>query len=83
MLIYVVAACSAVLLFSNIWLLREVDGLKARLKACREEVTLLDNQLCRIMIEIRENLSRPPGVAGEARGRMPERERTLPRIDRS
>lgn len=58
MLIFVVAACLAVLLVSNIWLLREVESLRARVGACREELTLLDNQVCRLMVELQEGMGR-------------------------
>jgi len=57
-LILTVAACLAVLLVSNMWLLREIETLRARVKACREEITLLDNQVCRLMVEIQEQ----PGI---------------------
>lgn len=53
-MLLVIAACVAVLLVSNIWLLKEVEALRARVNACRDEVSLLDGRLCRLMAEMEE-----------------------------
>lgn len=82
MLVLIMAASLVVLLASNIWLLREVDALRARVKACREELTLLDYQLCRLMaeIEIREPPGTGPKGSDGVRERARECERTPPGI---
>src|SRR5690554_4892154 len=64
--ILTMAACLAVLLVSNIWLLKEIDALRARVKAYRDEVLLLNNQLCRLMAEIEGRAPfRPSGDDGD------------------
>ncbi len=49
---YVVVA--AVLLISNIWLLREVDALRRQLEGYQKEVAALDDRVCQLMYAVEE-----------------------------
>lgn len=42
----------AVLLASNIWLLRELDKLRHRLEQLQVETSTLDNRICALMFDV-------------------------------
>ncbi|OUM98026.1 MAG: hypothetical protein BAA04_02200 [Firmicutes bacterium ZCTH02-B6] len=44
----------AVLLGSNIWLLRELDRLRREMEAYQREVTALDNRVVQLMYAVEE-----------------------------
>ncbi|HEY8496535.1 MAG TPA: hypothetical protein VIK98_05840 [Limnochordales bacterium] len=44
----------AVLLGSNIWLLREIDRLRREMEAYQREVTALDNRVVQLMYAVEE-----------------------------
>lgn len=52
MLTYVLALCVAVLLWSNLWLLREIERLRRHLRIYQKEVARLDEQISRLSIQV-------------------------------
>lgn len=48
------AIVMAVLLISNMWLLREVDVLRRQLEAYQREVAALDDRVCQLMYAVEE-----------------------------
>lgn len=48
------AVAAAVLLISNIWLLREVDALRRQLEGYQKEVAALDDRVCQLMYAVEE-----------------------------
>jgi len=60
-----VATSLAVLLISNLWLLREVEVLRERLDVYQREVLALDAQLSRLTVQV-QLLSHPHREAGGA-----------------
>ena len=68
------AAAVGVLLFSNAWMLRELESLKRQLEAYQREVASLDDRVCQLMYSVEAAEAahvgcRPPSPAPSAGGR--------------
>lgn len=68
------AAAVGVLLFSNAWMLRELENLKRQLEAYRQEVASLDDRVCQLMYTVEaagtaQAGCRPPSPAASPGGR--------------
>ncbi|MFO7319506.1 MAG: hypothetical protein FWJ64_09820 [Limnochordia bacterium] len=66
-MVWLLTASLAVLLVSNLWLLREVERLSARFEACQKEVLALEARVVRLTALV-DLLHHPPtdpdGAAG-------------------
>lgn len=60
----VYAAVLSLLLFSNVWLLRELESLKRQLEAYQHEVGSLDDRVCQLMYAVEEATADGQGTGG-------------------